>query len=200
MAHYFDSDPSQAGKDQRIVDEIFFQRSYSFLTDAGVFSKRRVDYGSRLLIETLKLENAKTILDLGCGYGPIGVVIASHYPDVHVTMVDINPRAIELAKENAKRNNVENRTSIYVSDGYSAISHCSFDCVLFNPPIRAGKSVIYPLFAKTREHLNPGGRLLVVIRKHQGAKSAQKELIRSYSQVEVLAQKKGYWVLQATMI
>lgn len=200
MAHYFEPEPSETGRDLRVIDVVFQQQSYSFLTDSGVFSKRRLDFGSRLLLETVAIGEAKEILDLGCGYGPIGLIIAATHPKVHVTMVDVNPRAIELAKQNAKRNRVQAQTSICVSDGFASISHRFFDLVLFNPPIRAGKAVVYRLFAETKQHLNPGGRLVIVIRKQQGAVSAQKELTRLYPQVEVLKQKKGYWVLQATMI
>lgn len=201
MSHYFSPDQSNPGEDLRIVEESFHQQSYSFITDAGVFSKKRVDFGSRLLIETIEIRSAKEILDLGCGYGPIGLVVAStDHPDVHVTLVDVNPRAVELAKRNAQRNQVVHRTSIYLSDGYDAIPNRYFDLVLFNPPIRAGKSVIYQLFAETKNHLNPGGRLSVVIRKQQGAESARKELRRLYPKVDVLKQKKGYWVMEATMI
>ena len=200
MAHYFDPDQSKAGEDLRTVEVVMEQKSYSFLTDSGVFSKKKIDFGSRLLIETVQVGTAKNVLDLGCGYGPIGVIIAATHPDVHVTMVDVNPRAVELAKQNAIRNGVNDRTAIQLSEGYTAIPHHSFDLVLLNPPIRAGKSVVYRLFAETQQHLNPNGRLVIVIRKQQGAASAQKELVRLYPQVEVLKQKKGYWVLQATMI
>lgn len=200
MSHYFSTDHSDHGEDLRIIEEVFHQQSYTFLTNSGVFSKKRVDFGSRLLIEAVQIGTAKEILDLGCGYGPIGLVIASTYPDVHVTMVDINPRAVELVKENAKRNKVERQTSIYLSDGYAAIPDSRFDLVLLNPPVRAGKSVVNRLFAETKKHLKPGGRLSIVIRKQQGAKSAKKELERLYPQVDLLKQKKGYWVIEATMI
>lgn len=200
MSHYFSTDHSDHGEDFRIIEEVFHQQSYTFITSSGVFSKKRVDFGSRLLIKTVQIGTAKEILDLGCGYGPIGLVIASTYPDVHVTMVDINPRAVELAKENAKRNKVEGQTSIYLSDGYAAIPDSQFDLVLINPPIRAGKSVVYRLFAETKKHLKPGGRLSIVIRKQQGAESAKKELAKLYPKVDLLKQKKGYWVIEATMI
>lgn len=200
MSHYFSPDLPNGDEDLRIVERSFHQVKFSFITDSGVFSKKQIDFGSSLLIETIQVKSAKKILDLGCGYGSIGSVIASlSHPDVHVTMVDINPRAVKLAKINVQRNKVAHRTSIYLSDGYEGIPHSMFDLVLFNPPIRAGKSVVYRLFAETKNHLNPGGRLVVVMRKKQGAESAKKELMRLYPQVEVLKQKKGYWVMEATM-
>lgn len=199
MAHYFRPNP-HTKKDVRIVQATFGQQSFYFFTNAGVFSKKGVDFGSRLLIETVPIQSAKKILDLGCGYGPIGISIAAMHPTTHVTMVDVNPLATELAQINASKNHVEEQTSIFVSDGFSAIMDQQFDLILLNPPIRAGKSVVYKLFAESHKHLYPNGRLCIVIRKQQGAESAKKELINLFNEVTVLTRKKGYWIIQAQMV
>ena len=134
------------------------------------------------------------VLDLGCGYGVIGIVVKAMHPTIQVTGIDINPRAVELAKENAKRNHVEMKT--YVGDGLTNIKQ-TFDTILTNPPIRAGKSVIYSLFRDSYVHLNEGGKLVVVIRKQQGANSAKQELETIYGNCEIRTKEKGYWILIA---
>lgn len=196
MSHYFQSDPNSKD-DYRVVETSFQQQLFSFITHSGVFSKKGIDFGSRLLIESIEIGNAKKILDLGCGYGPIGIMTASLHPTCQVYMVDVNEQAVELAKQNAKRNYVTDNTNIFTSNGFQKLQNHQFDLVLCNPPIRAGKSIVYSLFAEAKNHLNPGGRFCIVIRKQQGAKSAIQELSRLFSRVEVLRKKKGYWVIQS---
>ena len=169
--------------------------TFSFVSDTGVFSKSGVDYGTRVLLETVSLETlGKEVLDLGCGYGVIGIVIKAMHPEIHVTGIDINPRAVELTEENAKRNCVEIKT--YVSDGFEEVDE-TFDTILTNPPIRAGKRVIYSLFRDSYTYLREGGKLVVVIRKQQGANSAKQELEKIYRNCEILTKEKGYWILIA---
>lgn len=195
--HYFAANPSSS-HEKREIQASFFGRSYSFITDAGVFSKKEVDFGSRLLIETVGQTDAERILDLGCGYGPIAIVMAVLHPAAQVVGVDVNGRAIELAKRNAIRNQVENRIQFLESDGFAKLDGQSFDLILCNPPIRAGKQVVYRLFRDAYEHLRPNGSLWIVIRKQQGAPSAKKELENYFAKVELVLREKGYWILQAT--
>lgn len=194
--HYYSPHPSSKSEDRQFQADLL-NHLFTFQTNAGVFSKKGVDFGSRLLIETAEIGQSSKVLDLGCGYGPIGIAVAYAHPDAQVMMVDINDRAVELAAENAKRNQVSKRVKTLVSDGFAAISDKDFDHILFNPPIRVGKETIYRLFAEAKDHLTLGGSLWIVIRKQQGAQSAKKELEQIYSKVEVITQKKGYWIVQA---
>ncbi|RAL23239.1 class I SAM-dependent methyltransferase [Thermoflavimicrobium daqui] len=196
--HYYSSNPS-AKSEERCFQAHLLEHSFTFYTDSGVFSKKGIDFGSRLLIENVSLQQEKTVLDLGAGYGPIGITLARAYPQLSVVMVDINERAIALAKRNAEVNRVIGQVECIVSEGFSELANRSFDMILFNPPIRIGKSAIYELFSEAKSHLVPGGSLWIVIRKKQGAESAKKELERNYDHVEVVAQKKGYWIIQATI-
>jgi 16S rRNA (guanine1207-N2)-methyltransferase len=155
-----------------------------------------VDFGSRLLIESFNLnqEIEGNILDAGCGYGPIGLSIASAYPGRIVEMIDINSRAVELAKENAATNGIKN-VKIYESDRFKNVTTDAFAAILTNPPIRAGKKVVQEIFEKSFHHLNSGGELWVVIQKKQGAPSAMDKLERLFGNVEVILKKKGYYIL-----
>ena len=166
----------------------------SFQTDAGVFSKGEVDTGTRLLLEALPEKMAGEILDLGCGWGVIGISIARKWPETRVTMADVNTRALDLSRENAKRNHAE--VTCAESDGMAALKGKAFDAVVTNPPIRAGKQVIYGMFADAAKSLNPGGALYLVIRKQQGAESCMKYLQTIFDSVEKLDKSGGFWVLK----
>ena len=168
----------------------------SFRTDAGVFSKGEVDTGTRLLLEALPEEMAGDILDLGCGWGVIGIAIARKWPGTRVTMADVNTRALDLSRENAKLNRAG--VTCVESDGMAALAGKTFDAVITNPPIRAGKQVIYKMFADAAKSLNPGGALYLVIRKQQGAESAVKYLQTICRSVEKLDKSGGFWVIRAT--
>jgi 16S rRNA (guanine1207-N2)-methyltransferase len=194
--HYYSSKPHSESERREVFAELR-GRSFRFWTDSGVFSKKGVDFGSRLLIETAEVEEGSSVLDLGCGYGPVGISIARTVPETRAVLVDVNERAVELARLNARLNGVEDRVECLVSDGLEQVQDRTFDHILLNPPIRAGKSVVYRLFAEAAETLSPGGFLWVVIRKDQGASSAQKELLRIFDAVEVVEKKKGYWILKA---
>ncbi|MEK4439452.1 MULTISPECIES: class I SAM-dependent methyltransferase [Niallia] len=171
-----------------------------FKTDNGVFSKKEVDFGSRLLIETYTLPDLDgDILDVGCGYGPIGISIAKTSPNRMVHMVDVNLRAIELAEENARQNGVEN-VRIYESDRLLRAKGQKFASILTNPPIRAGKKVVHDIFEQSYECLVPNGELWVVIQKKQGAPSAIAKLEEFFKEVNIVEKKKGYFIIQAKKI
>lgn len=194
--HYFSNKPNSEHRLQQF-DFVLRDRTYRFETDAGVFSKSEVDFGSRLLIETFEWPEAEgPILDAGCGYGPIGLSIASEQPNRTIHMIDVNERALDLARKNAKRNGVEN-VQIYKSDRLQNVSEEGFAAVLTNPPIRAGKEVVFDIiqtgFAKLRE----GGELWVVIQKKQGAPSVMKEMERLAGSCDIAAKSKGYFILRA---
>ncbi|HHV39625.1 MAG TPA: class I SAM-dependent methyltransferase [Tepidimicrobium sp.] len=167
--HYFTEKPSSERSIKEITVDIRGS-SFRFLTDRGVFSRGRLDRGTRLLIDTMNIGKAERILDLGCGYGPIGIVAARLSPESEVFMVDVNSRACELAAENVRLNRLTN-AKVLSGTGFEPVQGIKFDLVLCNPPIRAGKSVVFPLITEAREFIEPGGRLLVVARTKQGSKS-----------------------------
>lgn len=167
-----------------------------FITDHGVFSKERVDYGSRVLIESWIREPwYKKVLEVGCGYGPIGISLAKVHPDIHFDLIDVNLRAIDLTKRNAKLNNVHN-VSVFESNIYENIKD-KYDCIISNPPIRAGKVIVHQILEDAFHHLNENGSLFVVIQKKQGAPSAEKKLEQIFGNVEIVCRDKGYYVLKS---
>ncbi len=187
---YFAKRPSA---ESRPVDTEFTYRGHTLrlTTDSGVFSRGEVDEGSALLLDSLPALTGR-VLDLGCGAGVIGVSVGKAYP-VELVQSDVNERALALTRENLKRNGVAG--TVVESDGFAALEGL-FDTILTNPPIRAGKAVIYRLFAEARDRLKGGGALYLVIRKHQGAESAKKYLETLFPSVEMIERKKGFWVLR----
>ena len=192
--HYYTRTPQSAS---RPAECSFTYRGIDlvFETDAGVFSRGEVDTGTRLLLEALPEDMHGEILDLGCGWGVIGISIARKWPETQVTMADVNTRALDLSRENAKRNRAE--VICAESDGMEALADRNFDAVVTNPPIRAGKQVIYKMFADAAQRLKPGGALYLVIRKQQGAESCIRYLETIYANVEKLDKSGGFWVLKA---
>ncbi|MFZ5826155.1 MAG: class I SAM-dependent methyltransferase [Bacillota bacterium] len=169
---------------------------FTFLTDAGVFSRDRVDFGSLLLIETMRIGPADTVLDMGCGYGPIGAVAARLAADGFVYMVDVNERAAGLARRNLRANGITN-AEVRVGDALEAVRGISFDTILTNPPIRAGKAVIYRMVDEAHAALKPGGRLWVVIQNKQGAPSMKKKLAETFGNVLDVERKGGFHIFQS---
>ncbi|WP_074481752.1 class I SAM-dependent methyltransferase [Streptococcus equinus] len=167
--------------------------SFTFLTDSGVFSKKMVDYGSQVLLNTLDFEKGKTLLDLGCGYGPLGISLAK-VQGVKPTMVDINNRAIDLAKQNAQKNGI--CADIFQSNIYEKVNG-TFDYIISNPPIRAGKQVVHTIISESINYLNAGGNLTIVIQKKQGAPSAKAKMEEVFGNVEILKRDKGYYILRS---
>ena len=168
-------------------------QSFTFLTDSGVFSKKMVDYGSQVLLNALDFEKGKTLLDLGCGYGPLGISLAK-VQGVKPTMVDINNRAIDLAKQNAQKNGVE--ADIFQSNIYEKVNG-AFDYIISNPPIRAGKQVVHTIISESINYLKVGGNLTIVIQKKQGAPSAKTKMEEVFGNVEILKRDKGYYILRS---
>lgn len=191
---YFTREP---GSESRPAECAFEYRGkpLRFITDAGVFSRGELDTGTRILLNALPETMGGDILDLGCGWGPIGISVKSAWPEARVRMTDVNLRALERSRENARRNGVS--VVCTESDGFSALGEETFDAVITNPPIRAGKQVIYRMFAEACDHLKPGGSLYVVIRKQQGAESCMKYLKSIFASVERLERDAGFWVLEA---
>lgn len=192
---YFENNPKLESNINKI-SYYFKGIKIDFLSDNGVFSKKQIDFGSSLLLKTIKLEQAKNVLDVGCGYGTIGLVIAKVNPDIFVNMVDVNLRAISLAKQNMDNNNIKN-AEIFVSNIYENVNK-KYDIIVSNPPIRAGKKVVHGISLGAYNYLNDGGSYWCVIQKKQGAESLYKGLNDVFSLVEIVEKDKGYWIIKAS--
>ena len=194
MAHYF-TDNSSLRSNRKEFSYCFDNEKFTFTTDIGVFSKGEVDTGSELLIKNVyKKSIGELCLDLGCGYGPVGVIVKRFNPHINMDGVDVNSRAIELATLNSKINKTQ--ISFYLTEDITTLNKM-YDTVLLNPPIRAGKKIIYDLYEKSYEVLKEDGSLYIVIRKKQGADSSFKKLQDIFKKVEVVAKSKGYEIIQA---
>ncbi|GGE84072.1 class I SAM-dependent methyltransferase [Priestia taiwanensis] len=193
--HYYSNAPNSKSEKREWTFELK-GHTFKFASDAGVFSKKEVDFGSRLLIESFApAEVEGGILDVGCGYGPIGLSLAKCYTNCTVEMVDVNERAMELARENAAKNNISN-VVIFKSDVYENVNK-QYASILSNPPIRAGKKVVHAILEGAFERLVSGGELWIVIQKKQGAPSALEKLELLFSEVEVVVKKKGYYIIKS---
>ena len=193
MGQYFTNEnlPSKIQKTQCFV----LGNKFLFLTDNGVFSKDGLDFGSRLLLESIPLEEVGgKVLDMGCGYGVLGIVI-NKLTGSSVDMVDVNLRALHLSELNCKENHCTN-INVFESDTYSNIDS-KYSCIITNPPIRAGKKVVYDIVMNAKDYLEENAKLFLVIRKEQGAKSLIIDLKKIYD-VEILEKKKGFYILKCS--
>ncbi|RDW21820.1 16S rRNA methyltransferase [Oceanobacillus arenosus] len=197
--HYFSQQP-QSKSTPKTWKYNLREKEYRFTSDVGVFSKNEVDFGSRLLIERFREPRVTgDFLDLGCGYGPIGISLADSFGERNVVMVDVNQRALALAEQNAVANHVGN-IEIIQSDRLSNLINRSFASIITNPPIRAGKQIVHSMFEESYAALVPRGELWVVIQKKQGAPSAKVKLESLFGEVEVVKKDKGYYILRALKI
>ncbi len=191
MDHYYTN--SELISEKKDIFFSIFDYKFTFRTDNGVFSKNRVDFGSELLIKAvIEEELSGEGLDYGCGYGPIAISI-SKIKTVHIDMVDVNNRALELAKENVVRNNSDN--SVFKSDDFSFLEK-RYDFIMTNPPIRAGKKIVQSIFMNSHNILKEGGVLYIVIQKKQGLGSAKKFLNQYFREIVTLDRKAGFHVLK----
>lgn len=197
--HYYTNQPNSQSM-ERSFKYTLKGFPFHFVSDNGVFSKHTIDFGSRLLIESYEvpkeLQKGK-LLDVGCGYGPMGLAFAKRCPNMTIEMVDVNERAVELAKKNAKENQIPN-VMIHESNLYESVSSNDFAVILSNPPIRAGKEVVHAILEEAFDRLITNGQLVIVIQKKQGAPSAQKKMQEVFGNVERIALDKGYWILVST--
>lgn len=190
MSYYFDKNTDVVSNE--ITTKVVIQgKLYTFKTDNNVFSKRGLDFGTRSLLENIDLKNIKgNVLDFGCGYGPIGIFISTN-TNSNVDMIDINERALDLSRKNAKLNGAN--VNIFSSDIYSNVSK-KYDFIITNPPIRVGKEILYSILFGAKEKLKENGHLIFVINKNQGAKTLAKKLEEIY-EVKVIAKNKGFFVI-----
>lgn len=196
LEHYFTNN-KDLKSELRVIKYNYDDYHFSFTSDNGIFSKDRIDFGSKNLVETFLKFNKRdfnSLLDVGCGYGFMGIVI-SKVLNTPATLVDVNKRAVHLTDMNIKNNKVL-ATSL-VSDIYENVQG-QFDLIISNPPIRAGKRVVYDILINAKEHLCDNGELWFVIRKEQGAKSTIKELEKYYI-IEVIKKVSGFYIIRAKM-
>ncbi|MBQ9313658.1 MAG: class I SAM-dependent methyltransferase [Clostridia bacterium] len=193
MEHYYSSNPTSESN-EKIIEYDMKEKKFHLITDNGVFSKAHVDFATSFMLNTIIDEVKGDVLDLGCGYGVIGIVIASNPNVKKITMCDVNNRALNLAKRNAEKNKLQN-FEIVESDGFENIKQ-KFDTIITNPPIRAGKAVIYKMYEDSKQHLNEGGTLFLVINKKHGAPSTITFLKEIFENVEVLDKKAGFHVIK----
>lgn len=189
MTHYFKNDES-IKSNPKVIAFSLHSTPLKFNTDNGVFSKDSLDRGTEVLLNYINIEDHKTLLDLGCGYGVVGVYFSKAY-NMDVDMVDVNTRALDLAKENLLLNGVKG--NVFESDGLNAVTR-KYDLIITNPPIRAGKEVVYRFFEDAYNHLEENGDLYVVVNKKHGAESAFRKLSSIYSSVTLKGRKKGFHV------
>ena len=195
MGHYFENIdlPSKMIK----TESFLLGKKFVFYTDNGVFSKDGLDFGSRLLLESIPLEEVGgKVLDMGCGYGVLGIVLNS-LTSCNVDMVDVNLRALHLSEINIKENKCKN-INVFESDCYENINS-KYSCIITNPPIRAGKKIVYDMVMNAKDYLEKDGILFLVIRKEQGAKSLIIDLKEIYN-VEVINKKKGFFIIKCKKI
>jgi len=195
MNHYFSEKPEIKSEKKRIKYTIQ-NKKFEFITDNGVFSKSKVDFGTDLMLneflkrnKSLRSEKIK-ILDIGCGYGVVSVILKSFYPEISITLSDVNERALELSEENLKKYGI-NDYHIIKSDAFEKITE-KFDVILSNPPIRAGKDIIFKIYSEAYEHLNENGEFYCVIQTKHGAKSTQKKLMEIFGNCDTVTIDGGY--------
>ena len=191
MSYYFDKN-TDIKSEEKTIHVSIKNKMYVFITDNNVFSKKGLDFGTRTMLESIDLNKLSgDVLDFGCGYGPVGIYIKS-YTNSNVDMIDVNERALNLAKKNAKLNGVD--VNIFESDIYSNVTK-KYDYIITNPPIRVGKEILYKILVGAKDYLKENGKLIFVINKDQGAKSTM-EYLKSYYDVNILDKNKGFYVFQ----
>ena len=193
--HYFATLPKSKPK-LHLIHTSLRGNPLEFLTASSVFSKKRVDPGTKLLIETMFLPETGTVLDVGCGYGAVGIAAAASNPRLHVIMTDVNTRAVRLARRNAQKNNVHNAEARY-GFLYEPVEKLTFNCILSNPPISAGMETVKTIITQAPEFMMDKAVFQMVIRSKIGAKTLPIVLHETFGNCQVLARKSGYRVLIA---
>ena len=196
MSQYFDNDTSLKSE-KKVIKFTYKSETLSFYTDIGVFSKNEIDEGSIGLLNVVTDQMLSGhILDVGCGYGTLGLTIAKLFPNVSVSMFDVNERAVDLTNQNINANHVDNAI-VFVGSTYQALTKDEFQTIVINPPIRAGKKVYYPLLSDAFNYLTDGGTLYFVIRKSHGALSARDHVVQTFGNCDLVKKHHGFYVYKA---
>ncbi len=196
MSQYFDNVDLKSNIEK--YKTRIFDKEFCFNTDNGVFSKSKLDFGTRCLLENLPLEEIKgEILEVGCGYGVIPIILTRIVDKIEsFDAVDVNKRALHLAEMN-KKENFAPKVNFFLSNCYKNINK-KYDVIISNPPIRAGKNIVYEIVMNARNYLKEDGKLFIVINKDQGAKSLYKDLEKVYK-CELINKKKGFWIIKCIL-
>lgn len=193
--HYYSKTQENVKSNPNCYTFNFREHTFKFHTDNGVFSKDYIDYGSFAMLKAFKPTNySEDILDMGAGYGPIGIVISKLY-NRHVIMCEINERAYHLNLENIKENKAD--CEVFQSDLYEMVEGKVFSSIVTNPPIRAGKDIVFKIYEEAYNHLIINGELWVVIQKKQGAPSSKEHIEQIFGNCEIVERDKGYYILKA---
>ena len=193
VEHYFASKPTSEAK-YGIIKARLCGRSFQFLTSSSVFSKRRIDTGTQLLIESMALPKTGSVLDIGCGYGAVGISAATFNPNLQVTMTDVNMRAVSLARKNITLNRAFNAQVRYGSL-YEPVEGQTFDCVLSNPPVSAGMETVKAIITGAPKVMANGATLQMVIRSKIGAKLLPALFEETFGNCAVLSRESGFRVI-----
>jgi 16S rRNA G1207 methylase RsmC len=191
--HYYTEKPKSKVK-YGLIKARLRGEAFEFLTASGVFSPKKIDRGTALLAEHMVIRDNARVLDLGCGYGVLGIVAARAAKGVEVVLTEVNHRAASLAEENLRRNDVAN-AEVRRGSLYEPLQGETFDVILCNLPMSAGLEVVYKIIEDAKEHLSYGGSLQVVVRK--GAERIRQKMLAVYGNVAILAKKGGYRVFLA---
>ena len=198
MRHYFINQEHNQ-EDYFTFEDTMFDKKYVFRSCKDVFSKSEIDYGSRVLINTIDdhaEEYSGDILDMCCGYGTISIVMTHRMAGINIDMCDINATAVELARENVNLNNCDNIGDIFVSDAYQNVKR-QYNHIVSNPPIKVGKKVLFGIVGGAKDFLIDGGSITVVIKKNLGADSLKKYMVEVFGNCEILERDKGYYILRS---
>ena len=194
MSHYYDKEVNLKSE-RKSFNFLFNNKKFEFMTDNGVFSKGFIDFGTQQMLNNFTESNLEgPILDMCCGYGVVGIILKK-FTSSDIYMTDVNERAVELSKNNAKINKVD--VSIYSGNLFDSLPNIKFKNILVNPPIRAGKEIVFKIYEGSYDRLLAGGELYVVIQKKQGAPSTIKKLEELFSEVTIIAREKGYYIINA---
>ncbi|MEM0002331.1 MAG: methyltransferase [Desulfurococcaceae archaeon] len=186
--HYYRKTPGK----RILIPLVIRGVSLQFISYTSLFSGSSVDEGTLLLLENIRLPEEGVVLDVGCGYGAIGITIAKLNPRLRVYMTDINPLAVKATRQNAKLNNVENRVVALEGDRYEPVKNMFFNAIYSNPPLSAGMRIVEDIVLGARDHLAREGFAQFVIAK--GGEYLAREAKKTYSTVEATS-KKGYILL-----
>ena len=197
MQHYY-IDKEHAPSDFFDFNDQVLDLNLCFRSCDSIFSKNKIDDGTRTLLETIAKKCTLTgnCLDLGCGLGVIGIALCKKYA-LNFDMVDINGTAVKLSRQNTITNNVQRQTNVFESDGFSAVKNM-YNNIITNPPIKTGKTLLFSLMNGAYEHLNQNGQLILVIRKDHGMESLKKHLLELFGNCQILERNKGYYILYCT--
>ncbi|MBS7605457.1 MAG: methyltransferase [Candidatus Bathyarchaeia archaeon] len=193
--HYFTPKPTSK-MELNLINAYLRGRYFRFWTSSSVFSKRRIDPGTRLLIENMILPEKGLVLDIGCGYGAIGIAAAALNPNIYVIMLDVNERAIWLAKRNIKLNGIAN-AEVRRGNLYEPVKGMLFNCILSNPPISAGMATVEAIITGAPEHMCEGATFQMVVKSKIGRERFRDIFERTFGNFTVLAREGGYRVLMA---